>query len=82
VPTTQIGLGVNVWVSVFIWETPLGIQLHWLTLPIAFIVLVAVGCDYNLLPLSRYKQEIGARAPTRAVRTCHRPASPPPSNGA
>lgn len=34
--------------SVFIWEILLRTQLHWLTLPIAFIVLVAVGCDYNL----------------------------------
>src|SRR6185437_14838215 len=33
--------------SVFVWETLLHTQLHWLTLPIAFIVLVAVGCDYN-----------------------------------
>ena len=50
--------------SVFIWETLLHTQLHWLTLPIAFIVLVAVGCDYNLLLLSRYRQEIGAGVKT------------------
>jgi putative drug exporter of the RND superfamily len=55
--------------SVFLWETLLGIQLHWLTLPIAFIVLVAVGCDYNLLLLSRYKQELGAGIKTGLIRT-------------
>ena len=55
--------------SVFIWETLLRTQLHWLTLPIAFIVLVAVGCDYNLLLLSRYRQEIGAGVKTGLIRT-------------
>jgi putative drug exporter of the RND superfamily len=55
--------------SVFIWEVLLHTQLHWLTLPIAFIVLVAVGCDYNLLLLSRYRQEIGAGIKTGLIRT-------------
>jgi putative drug exporter of the RND superfamily len=55
--------------STFIWETLLHTQLHWLTLPIAFIVLVAVGCDYNLLLLSRYRQEIGAGIQTGLIRT-------------
>ena len=55
--------------SAFIWETLLHTQLHWLTLPIAFIVLVAVGCDYNLLLLSRYRQEIGAGIKTGLIRT-------------
>lgn len=55
--------------SVFVWETLLHTQLHWLTLPIAFIVLVAVGCDYNLLLLSRYRQEIGAGVKTGLIRT-------------
>jgi len=40
----------------------------WLTLPIAFIVLVAVGCDYNLLLLSRYRDEIGAGIQTGLIR--------------
>jgi RND superfamily putative drug exporter len=52
----------------FVWETLLGTQLHWLTLPIAFIVLVAVGCDYNLLLLSRYREEIGAGVKTGLIR--------------
>jgi putative drug exporter of the RND superfamily len=55
--------------SVFVWETLLHTQLHWLTLPIAFIVLVAVGCDYNLLLLSRYRDEIGAGVQTGLIRT-------------
>jgi len=55
--------------SVLIWETVLGVQLHWLTLPIAFIVLVAVGSDYNLLLLSRYREELGAGIRTGIIRT-------------
>ncbi|OHV04599.1 RND family transporter [Mycobacterium talmoniae] len=52
----------------FIWETLLGIQLHWLTIPIAFIVLVGVGCDYNLLLLSRYREELGGGIRTGVIR--------------
>lgn len=52
----------------FVWETLLGIELHWLTIPIAFIVLVGVGCDYNLLLLSRYREEIGAGVKTGVIR--------------
>ena len=52
--------------SVFVWETLLHTQLHWLTLPIAFIVLVAVGCDYNLLLLSRYRAGDRRRRQDRA----------------
>jgi RND superfamily putative drug exporter len=55
--------------SVFVWQNLIGLQLHWLTLPIAFIVLVAVGCDYNLLLLSRYKEELNAGIGTGLIRT-------------
>ena len=51
--------------AALIWETFLGIQLHWLNVPIAFIVLVGVGCDYNLLLLSRYREEIRRRGQDR-----------------
>jgi putative drug exporter of the RND superfamily len=54
--------------AALIWETFLGIQLHWLNVPIAFIVLVGVGCDYNLLLLSRYREEIDAGVKTGMIR--------------
>ena len=54
--------------STFIWERLLHQELYWLTLPIAFIILVAVGCDYNLLLLARYKEELHAGVGTGIVR--------------
>src|SRR3984885_4889632 len=67
--TVMLSFAAAFGLSVFIWETLLHTQLHWLTLPIAFIVLVAVGCDYNLLLLSRYRDEIGAGVKTGLIRT-------------
>jgi RND superfamily putative drug exporter len=67
--TVMLSFAAAFGLSIFVWETLLHTQLHWLTLPIAFIVLVAVGCDYNLLLLSRYRQEIGAGVKTGLIRT-------------
>ncbi|MDT5070227.1 MAG: hypothetical protein QOK02_6382 [Mycobacterium sp.] len=67
--TVMLSFAAAFGLSIFVWETLLHTQLHWLTLPIAFIVLVAVGCDYNLLLLSRYRDEIGAGVQTGLIRT-------------
>ena len=42
--------------SVLIWQHLIGLHLHWLVLPITFIILVAVGSDYNLLLIARVKE--------------------------
>ncbi|OBI32037.1 RND family transporter [Mycolicibacter sinensis] len=66
--TVILSFAGSLGLSSFIWETLLGIQLHWLTVPIAFIVLVGVGCDYNLLLLSRYREELGGGIRTGLIR--------------
>ena len=39
------------------WEKLLGIDLYWIVLAIAVILLLAVGSDYNLLLISRFKED-------------------------
>ena len=41
--------------SVLVWQHLLGIDLYWVILPLAVILLLAVGSDYNLLLVSRFK---------------------------
>ncbi len=54
--------------SVLVWQHLIGLPLHWLVLPLAFIILVAVGSDYNLLLISRVKEESGAGLNTALIR--------------
>ena len=54
--------------SVLIWQHLIGLHLHWLVLPLTFIILVAVGSDYNLLLISRVKEETGAGLNTGLIR--------------
>jgi RND superfamily putative drug exporter len=63
-----LSLGAAFGLSVLIWQHILGIQLNWLVLPIALIILLAVGSDYNLLLVSRMKEEIGAGINTGIIR--------------
>jgi RND superfamily putative drug exporter len=54
--------------SVLVWQHLIGLHLHWLVLPITFIILVAVGSDYNLLLIARVKEELGAGIHTGLIR--------------
>ena len=58
VGTVVLSLGASFGISVLIWQHILGIQLHWMVLAMAVIILLAVGSDYNLLLVSRFKEEI------------------------
>ncbi len=69
VGTVAISLGASFGLSVLVWQHILGIQLHWLVLAMSVIVLLAVGSDYNLLLVSRFKQEIGAGLNTGIIRS-------------
>lgn len=54
--------------SVLFWQHLVGLSLHWLVLPLTFIILVAVGSDYNLLLISRVKEETVAGLNTGLIR--------------
>ena len=55
--------------SVFIFERIFGVELNWIVLAFAVIILMAVGGDYNLLLVSRFKEEIGAGINTGIIRS-------------
>jgi RND superfamily putative drug exporter len=69
VGTVVLSLGASFGLSVLIWQHLVGIPLHWMVLPMAVIVLLAVGADYNLLLVSRMKEEIHAGLNTGIIRS-------------
>ncbi|SIA37028.1 Probable membrane protein, MmpL [Mycobacteroides abscessus subsp. abscessus] len=68
VGTVALSLGAAFGLSVLIWQNILGIELHWLVLAMSVIILLAVGSDYNLLLVSRMKEELGAGINTGIIR--------------
>lgn len=52
-------------IGVILFQLILGEELHWSVPGLAFLVLVAVGADYNLLLISRIRDE----SATRGIRT-------------
>ena len=69
VGTVVLSLGASFGLSVLIWQHLLGIELYWIVLALAIIILLAVGSDYNLLVISRFKEEIGSGLNTGLIRT-------------
>ncbi|MEH3139984.1 MAG: MMPL family transporter [Mycobacterium kyogaense] len=68
VGTVVISLGASFGLSVLFWQHILGQPLHWMVLAMAVIILLAVGADYNLLLVSRLKEEIHAGIGTGIIR--------------
>jgi RND superfamily putative drug exporter len=68
VGTVVLSLAASFGLSVLIWQYFLGIELQWLVIAMSVIVLLAVGSDYNLLVVSRFKEEIGAGLRTGLIR--------------
>ncbi|BBY21767.1 hypothetical protein MSTO_19720 [Mycobacterium stomatepiae] len=54
--------------AVLFWQHLVGVPLSWLNLPLTFIILVAVGSDYNLLLIARYLEESKAGLNTGLLR--------------
>ncbi len=69
VGTVALSLGSSFGLSVLVWQHILGIPLHWLVQAMSVIVLLAVGSDYNLLLVSRFKQEMHAGLNTGIIRS-------------
>ena len=69
VGTVALSLGTSFGLSVLIWQHIFGIPLHWMVLAMSVIILLAVGSDYNLLLVSRFKEEIHAGINTGIIRS-------------
>ncbi|OSC41892.1 RND family transporter [Mycobacterium decipiens] len=68
VGTVLLSLGASFGLSVLVWQDILGIQLYWMVLAMSVILLLAVGSDYNLLLVSRMKEEVVAGLNTGIIR--------------
>ncbi|MDX1872041.1 MMPL family transporter [Mycolicibacterium sp. 120266] len=69
VGTVAISLGASVGLAVLVWQYIFGIHLYWIVVPLAIILLLAVGADYNLLLVSRFKEELHAGLNTGIIRS-------------
>ncbi len=69
VGTVVLSLGTSFGLSVLIWQDLLGRPLHWMVLAMSVIILVAVGSDYNLLLVSRFKEEVSSGVNTGIIRS-------------
>ena len=69
VGTVLVSLAASFGLSVLIWQHIIGLELHWMILAMSVIILLAVGSDYNLLLVSRFKQERNAGLKTGIIRS-------------
>lgn len=69
VGTVVVSLGASFGLSVLLWQYIFGIELHWLVLAMSMIALLAVGSDYNLLLVSRFKEELPGGIKTGIIRS-------------
>ena len=68
VGTVVLSLGASFGLSVLLWQHLLGIELQFMVMAMAVIILLAVGADYNLLLVARMKEEIPAGINTGIIR--------------
>lgn len=68
VGTVAASLGTACGLSVLIWQDLTGFGLQWVVLPLSAIILLAVGSDYNLLVVSRLKEELQGGLNTSIIR--------------
>ncbi|OBK32779.1 hypothetical protein A5659_01935 [Mycobacterium sp. 1165196.3] len=68
VGTVAASLGTACGLSVLLWQDILGLGVQWIVIPLSIVILLAVGSDYNLLVVSRLKEEIHAGLHTGIIR--------------
>ncbi|MEE6139052.1 MMPL family transporter [Mycobacterium sp. 050128] len=68
VGTVALSLGASIGLSILVWQYIFGVQLYWVIVPLAVMLLLAVGADYNLLLISRFKEELHAGLKTGNIR--------------
>ncbi len=66
--TVALSLGASFGLAVLLWQYILGIDLNYMVVNMSLAALVAVGSDYNLVLVSRFKQEMGAGLKTGIIR--------------
>jgi RND superfamily putative drug exporter len=68
VGTVAASLGTACGLSVLLWQDIVGLGVQWIVIPLSIVILLAVGSDYNLLVVSRLKEEIHAGLNTGIIR--------------
>ena len=68
VGTVALSLGASFGLSVLVWQHLVGMELYWLVFAMSVMIPLAVGSDYNLLLVARFKEEIGAGIKTGIIR--------------
>ncbi|MDT5223157.1 MAG: putative drug exporter of the superfamily, partial [Mycobacterium sp.] len=69
VGTAASSIAASFGLSVLIWQDLFGIRIHWIVAALSVIILLAVGSDYNLLLVSRFREEIHAGLKTGIIRS-------------
>lgn len=69
VGTAASSIAASFGIAVLIWQDLFGVQVQWLVMLMSVIILLAVGSDYNLLLVSRFKEEIHAGLKTGIIRS-------------
>ena len=69
VGTAASSIAASFGLSVLIWQNLFGFKIHWIVMALSVIILLAVGSDYNLLLVSRFREEIHAGLKTGIIRS-------------
>lgn len=69
VGTVALSLGASVGLAVLVWQYIFGVRLFWVVIPLSIVLLLAVGADYNLLLVSRFKEELHAGLNAAIIRS-------------